>query len=817
MAAVPDALRDALASAGVELTGDIEQGARIVVNGVLTPRSRARYGQELEVVSRWGDEHGLDLLNLSALDVAALAVACRDGGCDPDPALTALSFLYRTKPNPQPTVTMLARRVDKVWRAQNRDRLRPRRRAPVLPLPCWIAMHSAVGARGYQAGVHDFDEERVARDRLIISLGVRGGLRPGELRRLSASASKVENGARLVLRLVPDECGSVTKTGRGHIVVPLEAPPFNALPLLEDFTRLQDLRRQRDVDDHLIANGWHRNAQGALSESQVTYLLRKAARHAGIAGGEHLTGYSLRRSMVHISASAGWSLEQIATVVGHASTRELEYHYLEGYCGTWCRSDEGREMLLTDPRGWQDAPLNISNDAHSDSDRPRQRWWSGRDLEADRRRAMDLARSTARVGRDAAPRTALIGRKWETFCARVQADPDRPTESLLEAFAASLTVGVTANRDYELRYLSDYFAANTQIDVEDLAEIASWVSAAAALAARATAANRAQTRYAPDSRGIVHVTDAMMQAAFAVPLTAPLEALRLLGLVLDHAEPAAALTWKQRKAFCFGEHARIATDHAELRVPDTGGARPEMVLRVRASGSDPLWCPKQAVATLMEHYPRKSLFSKCPPGTLTAQCTPLIRWLQARAAVAVLYATGLRPTDLDGFRWPDLRALDDGTILWRLPYSKGNPTGDRHQVEPLVPTAEPWCPVTALRQLAESLARAQQAGWSGPAAAADSDGVVRRVFCLRISDQVVHRLFKPASLDMRPQDFRYRKAAHVWHQTGGDIQAVRSALFHRNSKTSRIYVDRGLPLTMRAETDPMANVFPDMRKPRETP
>ena len=689
MAAVPDALRDALASAGTELTVDTEQEARIVVNGVLTPRSRARYGQELEVVSRWCDEHGLDLLHLSPLDVAALAVACREGGCDPDPALTALSFVYRHKSDPEPSVTALARRVDKVWRAQNRDRLRPRRRAPVLPLPCWLQMHAAVGRRGYQAGVHDFDEEREARDRLMISLGVRGGLRPGELRRLSASASKVENGARLVLRLVPDECGSVTKTGRGYIVVPLEAPPFDALPLLEDFTRLRDLRQQRNVDDYLIANAWHQDAQGALSESQVTYLLRKAARHAGIAGGEHLTGYSLRRSMVHISAAAGWPLEQIATVVGHASTRELEYHYLAGYCGSWCRSDEGRVMLLADPGRWQDAPPNISNDAYSDPDRPRQRWSSGRDLQADRLRALELARSTARVGRHAASRTALIGRKWGTFCARVQADPAQPTEALLEAFAASLTVGVTANRDNELRYLSDYFAANTQIDVEDLAEIAGWVSAAAALAARSTAANRAQADHEPRSREIVHVTDTMMQAALAVPLTAPLEAVRLLGLVLDHAEPAATLSWKQRQAFRFGEHARIATDHAELRVPSatgpaTKGARPGMVLRVRASG-DPLWCPQQAVATLIAHYPHRSLFSKCPPGTLTAQCSPLIRWLQARAAAAVLYATGLRPSDLNGFRWPDLRAFEDGTILFRLPYSKGNLTGDREQVLPLVP------------------------------------------------------------------------------------------------------------------------------------
>ena len=134
-----------------------------------------------------------------------------------------------------------------------------------------------------------------------------------------------------------------------------------------------------------------------------------------------------------------------------------------------------------------------------------------------------------------------------------------------------------------------------------------------------------------------------------------------------------------------------------------------------------------------------------------------------------------------------------------------------------MPTDEPWCPVTALQQLARSLTLARQAGWHGPAAAADSDGVTRRVFCPNISDQMTRLLFKPAGLDMRPQDFRYHKAVQVWAQTGGDIQAVRSALFHRSSKTSRIYVDRGLPLAMRAETDPMANALPDMRKPRTTP
>ncbi len=817
VAPVPEALRWALAAAGAELEGDIELAARILVDGLLTPRSRARYGTELRVVSGWCREHGLDLMRLSSLDIAALAVACREGGCDPDPALTALSFVYRHKPDPQESVTGLARRVDKAWRAQNRDRLPTRRRAPVLPLSCWAEMHAAVGGGGYLGRPHAYDRERVARDRLIISLGVSGGPRPGELGRLSLSRSGVENGTRLVLGIVADERGAATKTGRGHIVVPLRVPPFDVLPLEDDFRRLRNLRQQRGGDDYLVTNLWHYGIGGGLSETHVSYILRKAARHAGVGGGEHLSGYSMRRSMAHISVAAGWPLEKIAAVMGHAGTRELQQHYLDGYCGSWCRSDEGRRMLLVGSDGWQDSPLNTASSAAAAPDIHRGPWWSGRDLEADRERAMALARGSARTCAKAAARTRRIAKKWESFCEGAGLDPAEPSATRLEVFAMSLAEGATANRDNEIRYLADHFAAQPQTDVEDLSDISRWVSNAAALAAGITAANRRQARHTPRRREIVHVTDEMMTAVFAVPLTAPLEGVRLLGLALSQAHEAQRLTLRQREAFRFGEHARIAGDTAELLapIPSNRGSvrRPEpqqVAIRVPRSGGDPLWCGMRAVESLMAHYPCKSLVSKCPPGTLTSQCTPLIGFLRARAAVAVLHATGLRPTDLDGIRWPDLRASDDGSIMWRLPYSKGNLVGDRVQILRLQPTGDPWCPVSALTQLAHSLTQAQAAGWNDQRALPDRDGATTRVFCNRISDEITKRLMKPAGVAVRAQDFRYHKAARLWLRTQ-DIQQVRTALFHRSEHTSMIYVSRGLPLSQRVETDPMSGVFPDTR------
>ena len=49
------------------------------------------------------------------------------------------------KHEPDESRCVLARRVNRVWQAQNRDRLRPREQAPVLPLRCRTAMHAAAG------------------------------------------------------------------------------------------------------------------------------------------------------------------------------------------------------------------------------------------------------------------------------------------------------------------------------------------------------------------------------------------------------------------------------------------------------------------------------------------------------------------------------------------------------------------------------------------------------------------------------------------------------------------------------------------------
>ena len=297
--------------------------------------------------TRWCAEHGLGLLELEPLDIAAVAVAMRDSGVDPDEMLTALSFVYRHKPDPCESATVLARRVDKVWRAQNRHRLTPHRRAPVLPLGCWVAMHAAVGAPGYLKCAHDLNEERLARDRLLISLGVTGGLRPGEPGRLSASASRIDTDrGQLVLPLVTGSGHAVTKTGRSEIVVPLRQAPFDVLPLAEDFERLRSLRLARpEADDHLIAGEWHYAMSGGLSEGQVQHLLRKMAQMAGIEQAAELSGHSMRRSMAHISVAAGWPLEAVAAVLGHASTRMLRDTYLEGYCGSWT-TGKGRGLLL---------------------------------------------------------------------------------------------------------------------------------------------------------------------------------------------------------------------------------------------------------------------------------------------------------------------------------------------------------------------------------------------------------------------------------------------------------------------------------------
>ena len=333
--------------------------------------------------------------------------------------MSALAFVYRNKRSPDEAACKLARRIDKVWRAKHRERIRPRKQAPVLPLMSWQAMHAAAGDP-YAADRSDrFGRERRARNTLVISLGIAGGLRPGDLGKLSASASYVDAGRRLILPLVPGGSGAVTKTGRHEIVVPLGAAPFDTFPLRKDFELLRRLRLERSPgDDYLIADAYHKHLRGGLSARSVTFILRRTALVAGIADSQALTGHSLRRSMVHIAAAAGWTLDQIATVVGHNSTKTLEEHYLEGYGSNWCRSSEGRQLLLASTRGWAYIPANATFTAVDDTHPPtvREPWWRGRDVHADRRRAEQLARSAPRVSSSAKTATARIGRRWEEFC-----------------------------------------------------------------------------------------------------------------------------------------------------------------------------------------------------------------------------------------------------------------------------------------------------------------------------------------------------------------------------------------------------------------
>ena len=122
---MPRALVGAAAALGVELSGTVEEAARLLVAGTLSPSSRFKYGYELGDVAEWCDEHGLGLLDLSPLDVAAMAVARRSAGIDPRNLLDAVAFLYRHMPGGKEDVVSLARRVDRVWRVKNRD-VRPR-------------------------------------------------------------------------------------------------------------------------------------------------------------------------------------------------------------------------------------------------------------------------------------------------------------------------------------------------------------------------------------------------------------------------------------------------------------------------------------------------------------------------------------------------------------------------------------------------------------------------------------------------------------------------------------------------------------------
>ena len=812
---MPQALRDRLEAAGVDITDRIREAAAVLVSGKLTARTRVRYGWDLGNVAQWCELHCLDLLRLSALDIAALVVAFRDSGLDPKMTLTALSFVYRHMHDPDESAMTLARRVDRVWKAQNRDRLTPSRRAPVLPLACWVAMHAAVGRPGYLKHAHALNAERAARDRLLISLGVSCALRSGEFGLLSASGSRIDHHGRLVLQMVSGSPGAVTKTGLSHITVEPEQPPFDALPLIKDFGRLRTLRLARSSDDHLFAGAWHHGMRGGLSAEQVQRLLRKMAAKAGIAEGAVVSGHSMRRSMVHISAAARWPLERIAAVLGHASTLELERCYLEGYCGSWTTSSEGRARLLEGSDGWGDWPINAVPSIEPDPSAPvlPRRWWEGRDLDADRAEAMALARSTTRVSLDAPYRIARSRRLWHEFCDSVGADPARPSQHLLTAFATSLAEDGRTSRGNDVRHLNDHFAALEAIDMGDLAQIEQWVWSAAVLADRIASANRRLHRSTPRRRDIAVVTDDTMQQIFAVPLASPCEVVRLSGLVLEQGRHHIDLTWTQRNSFRFGEHTRITPDAAVLLAPDpapgdgrAGSSGVPAAITVTPRGGDPLWCAYEAVRTLAARYPRKSLHSKVASEERTSRCTPLVRWLEARAAAAVLHATGLRPTDLDAFRWRDLAHEGGGPIMWLLPYSKGNLLGGRVQVLRLTPSEQPWCPVRALERLAESLAAARDAGWTDPAAGPDSDAGNQRVFPPRIGRALTRILLEPAGVAARPKDWRYRTAARVWAATQ-DIQAVRAELFHRQTETSAVYVARGMPAETRFHTDPLKDVF----------
>ena len=95
---VPDAFLKHLATADVPVSPRALEAAHVLVAGTLSPRTRTRHGVELGQVSKWCAEHGLDLLGLTPLDVAALVVAYRDAGRSPKYALMALSFVYKHKP-----------------------------------------------------------------------------------------------------------------------------------------------------------------------------------------------------------------------------------------------------------------------------------------------------------------------------------------------------------------------------------------------------------------------------------------------------------------------------------------------------------------------------------------------------------------------------------------------------------------------------------------------------------------------------------------------------------------------------------------------
>ena len=810
---VPDAFVKQLAMADVPMSPGGIKAAHMLVAGTLSPRTRTRYGMELAQVSKWCAEHGLDLLGLTPLDVGALVVACRDAGRSPKRMLMALSFVDKHRHQPPARVTALAYRADLVWRARFRDRLPSRRQAAVLPLRAWHDIRAAV-LLGRDGQVHPYDLERFYRDRFIVSLGVCAGVRPGEFGLLSASRSRISSdGRRLILPLVTDAAGAATtKTGRSEIVVPLGVAPFDGFPLREDFEQLRALRVERSGEmDRLVGDAWNYGRLAGLGNEAVTPLLRRLGKRAGISDASLLTGGSLRRSMVHIAAAAGWSPGQIAAVTGHASPVVVERSYLDGYGGAWTRSSDGRRLLLEGSDGWEDCPLNVDSGQAERPPNARARcWWLGRDLDADRATAMDLARGTPRVAPAARRMITRAGNLWEDFCARVGADPAAPTGPLIEAFCIDLTRGGATGRYRTTDYLTDYFAAHPSIPITEIPHLEKLVRAAVHLGHKAVKAHRLRTKQPSRRRIIVPVTDEAMKAVFGAPLRCQPEGLRLCGVVLAHGESRLHIPARQRSAFRFGAHTRLGDDVAELLMPPLSGSPAptdhQAAIVVTRGGGDPLWCPVEAVRTLQEHYADRRLPQALAQHPWALHCGSLIRWLQARAAVAVLYAIGLRPCDLYGIRWSDLRVGADGTIVWRLPSSKGNKTGDRVQVLRLAPTGEPWCPVTALGRLAESLREARSAGWVGATSEPDSDGIVRRVFNNGIGRCTAEILLRPAGVDIRCQDFRYRKAAQVL-AASRDMQMVRATLFHSEAQVSAGYVQRGLPSRLRSELDALSGVF----------
>ena len=639
---LPAAFLELLAPAGVEMSESLLEAGRLLVAGTLSPGSRLTYGSSLGCVSRWCAEHGLDLLGLSPVDVGAVVVACRDAGVSPKSMLAALSFVYRNKPEPVEGFTGLARRVDRVWRSRFRDRLRPTRRAVVLPLRFWQAAHGAVHRGRYAGGVHPYDEERYFRDRFILSLGVSAGLRPGEFGLLSASGAHIAgDGQRLVLPLIAGSSGATTKTGRSEIVVPLGVAPFDVFPLVEDFEALRRFRLRRvGEEDTLVAAAWGYGLSGGLTGGAVEARLREAAQRAGLDGAMLLSGGSLRRSMVHIAIAAGWSLERVAAVTGHATTVVLEQAYLDGYAGVWCRSSEGRQMLLDGVDGWADWPPNVAA-ARPGTDREpaAQPWWQGRDIDADRATAVSLVRGTPRVAARTSQEIARVGRLWEAFCARVGANPAQPSGPLIEAFCLDLTRSGSSRYRCVL-HLTDHLAVLPSTDIADVTRIQQWAFAAVRLGEQAVKANRLRERRTAARREIVPVTDDAMNAIFSFPLVVRPEGVRLVGLVLKHAERVGSLTSASRGAFRFGEHANVRDDVAELSGPPAGASRVHsagdmaVVCTVRRHGTDPLWCPYEAVRRLVDHYPDRSLRYDNAGGDWAAHCTSLIRWLQSRAAVA---------------------------------------------------------------------------------------------------------------------------------------------------------------------------------------